>query len=105
MHLFRAVRRTAELTQVELGEVLELNQDRISRIERGERALKDIETIARVATRLGIPTMLLGFSAYTTSVAAQSAAPAHDLPTEPAPGADSLTHRQTTMAPTPHSLI
>jgi DNA-binding XRE family transcriptional regulator len=90
-YLFRAVRRTAGLTQVELGELLELDQDRISRIERGQRQLKDIETIARIATRLGIPPMLLGFSADTTSVAAQSAAPAHDLPTEPAPGTSSLT--------------
>lgn len=73
-YLFRAVRRTAGLTQVELGEVLELDQDRISRIERGERQLRDFETIARIATRLGIPPILLGFSADTTSVAARSAA-------------------------------
>jgi transcriptional regulator with XRE-family HTH domain len=90
-YLFRAVRRTLGLTQVELGEVLELDQDRISRIERGERQLKDIETIARIATRLGIPPTLLGFSAEPTSAAAQSAAPGHDLEGEPAPGASSLT--------------
>lgn len=89
-YLFRAVRRTAELTQVELGELLELDQDRISRIERGERQLKDFETIVRIASQLGIPLLLLGFSATTTSVAARSAARAHDLPSKPAPGADSL---------------
>lgn len=60
-YLFRAVRRTAGLTQVELGEVLGMEQDRISRVERGERGLRDIETIARTATRLGIPPKLLGF--------------------------------------------
>ncbi|MGH3695167.1 MAG: helix-turn-helix domain-containing protein [Pseudonocardiaceae bacterium] len=65
-YLFRAVRRTAELTQVELGEVLEMEQDRISRIERGERKLRDIEIVARIATRLGIPPILLGFGADTT---------------------------------------
>jgi transcriptional regulator with XRE-family HTH domain len=86
-YLFRAVRRTAGLTQVELGEVLELDQDRISRIERGERQLKDIETIARIASRLGIPPILLGFSTDPTSVTAQSGVPA----TEPAPGVDSFT--------------
>lgn len=65
-YLFRAARRTAGLTQVELGEVLEVEQDRISRIERGERKLRDIEAIARIATRLGIPPMLLGFGADRT---------------------------------------
>jgi transcriptional regulator with XRE-family HTH domain/tetratricopeptide (TPR) repeat protein len=65
-YLFRAVRRAAGLTQVELGEVLELDQDRISRIERGERQLKDFEIIARIASRLGIPPVLLGFSADPT---------------------------------------
>lgn len=89
-YLFRAVRRTAELTQVELGELLELDQDRISRIERGERQLKDFETIVRIASRLGIPLMLLGFSATTTSVAARPAARAHDLPAKQAPGTDCL---------------
>ncbi len=62
-YLFRSVRRTAGLTQVELGEVLEMGQDRISRIERGEHRLRDIETIARIATRLGISPTLLGFGA------------------------------------------
>ncbi len=90
-YLFRAVRRTAELTQVELGAVLELDQDRISRIERGHRQLRDIETIARIATQLGIPPTLLGFRADTTSVAAQPAGSAQDPLTEPAPGAHSRT--------------
>ncbi len=75
---------------MELGEVLELDQDRVSRIERGERQLKDFETIVRVASRLGIPLMLLGFSTATTSVAVQSAASVHDLSTESAPGASSF---------------
>ncbi len=66
-YLFRAVRRTAELTQVELGELLDLDQDRISRIERGQRHLRDIEITVRVATRLGIPAVLLGFGPNTTA--------------------------------------
>lgn len=67
-YLFRAVRRAVELTQVELGEVLGIEQDRISRFERGEYRLRDIETVARIATRLGIPPMLLGFDADPTNV-------------------------------------
>lgn len=93
-YLFRAVRRTTGLTQVELGEVLELDQDRISRIERGERQLKDFETIARIASRLGIPLMLLGFSVDTTGVAAQSAAPARELHAESAVDALSVNKRE-----------
>lgn len=67
-YLFRAVRRTAELTQQELGELLGLDQDRISRIERGQRRLRDIVTVARVACRLGIPPGLLGFDPNAVSV-------------------------------------
>lgn len=67
-YLFRAVRRIAGLTQQELGDVLGLDQDRISRIERGERQLRDIVTIARVASRLGIAPVLLGFTPGTVSV-------------------------------------
>jgi transcriptional regulator with XRE-family HTH domain len=67
-YLFRAVRRAAGLAQQELGDVLGLDQDRISRIERGERRLRDIVIIARVASRLGIPPVLLGFTLGTVSV-------------------------------------
>ncbi len=67
-YLFRAIRRTLELTQTELGEVLGLDQDRISRIERGERQLRDIATIACIATRLAIPPELLGFDPNAATV-------------------------------------
>ena len=67
-YLFRAVRRHAGLTQQELGDLLELDQDRISRVERGERRLRDISIIARVASRLGIPPVLLGFDPGTVNV-------------------------------------
>ncbi len=50
------MRRAAGLTQQQLGELLELDQDRISRIERGQRPLRDI---ASVASGLGIPAALL----------------------------------------------
>src|SRR5262249_24143973 len=69
-YLFRAVRRTAQLTQQELGDLLGLDQDRISRIERGRRPLRDIAVVARVASRLGIPPSLLGFGANSVSVEA-----------------------------------
>lgn len=68
-YVFRAVRRTASLTQQELGALLDLEQDRISRIERGERRLRDIATAARVSSRLGVPPVLLGFVASSVSVA------------------------------------
>ncbi|MDQ2883872.1 MAG: helix-turn-helix transcriptional regulator [Actinomycetota bacterium] len=67
-YLFRAVRRSTELTQQELGEMLQLDQDRISRIERGERRLRDIAIIARIASQLGVPPALLGFDPGTASV-------------------------------------
>lgn len=67
-YLFRAVRRSTELTQQELGEMLQLDQDRISRIERGERRLRDIAIIARIASRLGVPPALLGFDPGAVSV-------------------------------------
>ncbi len=67
-YVFRAVRRATELTQQQLGELLELDQDRISRIERGQRPLRDIAIIARVATRLGIPAVLLGFGTGAATV-------------------------------------
>lgn len=67
-YLFRAVRRTLGLTQVELGEVVGIEQDRISRFERGEHQLRDIETIARIAVRLGIPPALLGFDPNAVTV-------------------------------------
>ena len=66
-YLFRAVRRTTGLTQEQLGDVLGLDQDRISRIERNERRLRDIVTIARIASRLKIPPALLGFNPSTIS--------------------------------------
>jgi hypothetical protein len=63
--VFRAIRRTAGLTQEELGDLLDL--DRISRIEHGRRRLRDIAIIARVTSRLGIPPVLLGFDSNTAN--------------------------------------
>ncbi len=73
-YVFRAVRRAAGLTQQQLGDLLELEQDRISRIERGQRQLRDVAIIARVASRLGIPPALLGFGAGAASVEGAGAA-------------------------------
>jgi len=67
-YVFRAVRRAAELTQQQLGDLLDLDQDRISRIERGERQLRDIALVARVASQLGISPQLLGFDPNAVTV-------------------------------------
>lgn len=67
-YVFRAVRRATGLTQQELGDLLDLDQDRISRIERGERRLRDIVVVARISSRLGIPPELLGFISAAASV-------------------------------------
>lgn len=67
-YVFRAVRRAADLTQQELGDLLGLDQDRISRVERGDRRLRDITVVARVAFRLEIPPTLLGFGSGSVSV-------------------------------------
>ena len=64
-YVFRTVRRAAGLTPEELGDLLGL--DWISRIERGRRWLYDIALIGGVASRLGIPPVLLGFDSNTAN--------------------------------------
>ncbi len=49
--------------QQTLAEVAGLEQSRVSAIERGVRPLRDVAVVAQVATRLGIPAILLGFGA------------------------------------------
>ncbi|MCX4098034.1 helix-turn-helix domain-containing protein [Nocardia sp. alder85J] len=61
--VFLAVRQQADLSQTELGELLEISQSRISAVERNERGIGHVKVVARVATRLGIPAHLLGFAA------------------------------------------
>lgn len=76
--LFWEARHALELTQAQLGEVLGLDQKRIPQIERGQRRLTgSIQTLARIATRLGIHPTLLGLCccADPAGMAAQPAAP------------------------------
>ncbi|MDQ3154556.1 MAG: helix-turn-helix domain-containing protein [Actinomycetota bacterium] len=60
--VLRSVRRAAGYSQQQLGDLVDLPQERISRIERGRHRLRDIAIIARIASRLGIPPALLGFT-------------------------------------------
>jgi transcriptional regulator with XRE-family HTH domain len=64
-YVFRTVRPAAGLTQEELGDLLSL--DRIFRIERGRRWLRDIALTGGVASMLGIPPVLLGFDLNTAN--------------------------------------
>lgn len=61
--VFRAVRAHTGWSQQILGNLVGLDQGRISGIERGVRQLRDIAVVARVATFLWIPPVLLGFGA------------------------------------------
>ncbi len=61
--VFRRIRMATSWPQQTLAEVTGLEQSRISAIERGVRPLRDVAVVAQVATRLGIPAILLGFGA------------------------------------------
>ncbi|MGH3793643.1 MAG: helix-turn-helix transcriptional regulator [Pseudonocardiaceae bacterium] len=60
--LFLAIRAETGWTQQTLGEIIGLDREQISAIERGTRQLRDVRIAARVASRLLIPPGLLGFS-------------------------------------------
>ncbi|MGH3701220.1 MAG: helix-turn-helix domain-containing protein, partial [Pseudonocardiaceae bacterium] len=59
--VFRRVRMHTGWSQQTLGDVVGLDQTRISAIERGVRHLRDVALVAQVATGLWIPAVLLGF--------------------------------------------
>ncbi|MGH3694803.1 MAG: hypothetical protein ACRDRX_12590 [Pseudonocardiaceae bacterium] len=59
--VFRRIRMATSWPQQTLAEVAGLEQSRVSAIERGVRPLRDVALVAQVATRLGIPAILLGF--------------------------------------------
>ncbi len=59
--VFRRVRMATQWSQQSLGELVGLDQPRISLIERGIRRLRDVALVAQVATALCIPASLLGF--------------------------------------------
>jgi transcriptional regulator with XRE-family HTH domain len=66
--VFRRVRAVTGWSQRTLGELVGLDQNRISEIERGQRRLRDVALVARVATGLRIPPVLLGFGDPGTTV-------------------------------------
>ncbi|MGH3565385.1 MAG: helix-turn-helix domain-containing protein [Pseudonocardia sp.] len=68
--VFLAIRRTTGYSQERLGELIELPQERISRVERGIHRLRDIAIVARLSSRTGIPADLLGFTVGVASVGA-----------------------------------
>ncbi|MGH3568950.1 MAG: hypothetical protein ACRDRH_23575 [Pseudonocardia sp.] len=63
-----AIRRTTGYSQERLGELIELPQERISRIERRTHRLRDIAIVARTSSRTGIPADMLGFTAGAATV-------------------------------------
>ncbi|MGH3941123.1 MAG: helix-turn-helix domain-containing protein [Pseudonocardiaceae bacterium] len=60
--LFREIRAHTGWSQQTLGNLLDLDQSRISAIERGASWLCHVRVVARIATVFGIPAELLGFS-------------------------------------------
>ncbi|WP_410673187.1 helix-turn-helix domain-containing protein [Amycolatopsis sp. cmx-4-68] len=59
--VFAAVRAHTGLSQLQLADLLDLSQSRISAVERGERRLTHVKLAARLAGLLRIPPRLLGF--------------------------------------------
>ena len=66
--VFRRVRALTGWSQQTLGNLVGLDQGRISAIERGVRRLRDVAVVAQVATALCIPPVLLGFGDPGTTV-------------------------------------
>jgi transcriptional regulator with XRE-family HTH domain len=66
--VFRRVRAVTGWSQRTLGELVGLDQTRVSEIERGQRRLRDVALVARVVTGLRIPPVLLGFGDSGTTV-------------------------------------
>ncbi|MGH3905938.1 MAG: helix-turn-helix domain-containing protein [Pseudonocardiaceae bacterium] len=66
--VFLAIRADQDWTQEQLGELIGLEQSRISDIERGVRRLRDVRLAARASSRLAIPPVKLGFGGAVTVV-------------------------------------
>src|ERR1041385_2982785 len=58
--VFAAYRSIHHLTQQQLGDLLGFDQSYVCRIENGRRTVRDVPTLTRIATRLGLPPRLLG---------------------------------------------
>ncbi|MGH3929786.1 MAG: helix-turn-helix domain-containing protein [Pseudonocardiaceae bacterium] len=59
--VFLAMRGHAHWSQQTLGGIIDLDQSQISAVERGERHLRDVAIIARIATSFRIPARRFGF--------------------------------------------
>jgi transcriptional regulator with XRE-family HTH domain len=59
---FRLARAELDVTQEQFGLMVGLAQSRVCKIENGGARLRDIETVAQVASTLRIPVELLGFA-------------------------------------------
>lgn len=66
--VFRRVRKATGWSQQTLGDLIGLDQHRISTIERSLRRLSNVALVAHVATKLCIPPTLLGFGDPGTTV-------------------------------------
>jgi transcriptional regulator with XRE-family HTH domain len=60
--ILTAYRAMHQLSQAQLAELLGFDQSYISRLERGERRVRDIRLLAHIANRLAIPPHLVGLS-------------------------------------------
>ncbi|MGH3912380.1 MAG: helix-turn-helix domain-containing protein [Pseudonocardiaceae bacterium] len=68
--LFRAIRAHTGWSQQTLGNLVGLDQSRISAIERGDSWLCHVQVVVRVAAVFGIPAELLGFRGSGVTVGA-----------------------------------
>lgn len=70
--VFRAVRAETGVSQEILATLLGQTQPQVSRIERGDRNIRDVALVAHIAKGLGIPGPLLGFGPdHSASAAAE----------------------------------
>src|SRR5262245_59780753 len=60
--ILREYRQSTGMNQVDLAKLLNLDQSYVSKIETGQRHVRDLETLLRIANRLNIPPSHLGVS-------------------------------------------
>lgn len=65
---FKSVRAELGLTQEDFGLLTGLAQSRVCKVENGGLRLRDVATIARLASTLDIPAALLGFTSHHSAI-------------------------------------
>lgn len=60
--VLKEYRKTNGLNQADLAQILNMDQSYISKIETGQRQVRDLDTLLRVANQLGISPSRLGLS-------------------------------------------